>query len=396
MPMSRKQADTRFVAPFVTAALVAVCAVLLSGCASRGPEPLEIRDARLALQDAKNAGADQLAPELMNSAQAHLTTAQAVWRDRGDTAQTVHYARLADSEARNAQFLAGARRAQGALDGAARRRGELEIAVREAELRAQAAHAQSEAERVRIESEARQRLDRERLEAAEAARAASQREADERVRALEASLEAERRKSAEQQQQAQIDALNKQLESERRAAEEARKASEAEAAAARRAAEEERARAEQIARQSADRERSQSELVIRLQQLEKETRVESRGIVVTLPGGVYFDSGKADVKPAMSDRLAEVGKALASAPERHILIEGHTDSTGKMDFNMRLSQLRAESVKAVLVANGVAPDRIEIHGYGPTKPVADNKSPSGRSQNRRVEIVIQGGAAGGR
>ena len=117
---------------------------------------------------------------------------------------------------------------------------------------------------------------------------------------------------------------------------------------------------------------------------------------MTLPGGVYFDSGKADVKPAMSDRLGEVGKALASSPEAHILIEGHTDSTGKMDFNMRLSQLRAESVKAVLVANGVAPDRIEIHGYGPTKPVADNGTPGGRSQNRRVEIVIQGGAAAAR
>ena len=390
-----KQGDTSrsFTASLVSAAFVSGCAALLLGCASKGPEPLEIRDARIALQDAKSAGADQLAPDLMNASQAHLATAQTVWRDRADSAQTIHYARLADSEARNAQFRARARRAQEALDLATKRRGELEIAVRDAEIRAQAAHAQSESERQRMEAEARQRLDRERMEATQADRENAQRAANERVRALEASLEAERRKSTEQQQQAQIDALNTQLANERRAVEEARKASEAEVAAARRAADEERARSQEMEKKNADRERSQSELLIRLQQVEKMTRVESRGIVVTLAGNVYFDSSKADVKPALRDRLAEVGKALASAPDRHILIDGHTDSTGKMDFNMHLSELRAESVKAVLVANGVAPDRIETHGYGPTKPVTDNGTPNGRSQNRRVEVVIQGGAA---
>ncbi|MEO6326120.1 MAG: OmpA family protein, partial [Thermoanaerobaculia bacterium] len=273
------------------------------------------------------------------------------------------------------------------------RRGELEIAARDAEIRAQSARAQSDAERQRMAAETRQRLDAERMAAAQADRENAQRAADERVRALEASLESERRKSSEQQQQQQIETLKAQLEAERRNVDEAKKASEAEVAAARRAADEERARAQEIEKKSADRDRSQSELLIRLQQVEKETRVESRGIVVTLAGNVYFDSSKADVKPGLRDRLAEVGRALASAPDRHILVEGHTDSTGKMDFNMRLSQLRAEAVKAVLVSNGVAPDRIETHGYGPTKAVADNATPSGRSQNRRVEVVIQGGAA---
>ncbi len=92
-------------------------------------------------------------------------------------------------------------------------------------------------------------------------------------------------------------------------------------------------------------------------------------------------------------RLADIGKALASVPDRHILIDGHTDSTGRAAYNLKLSELRAESVKAVLVANGVSPDRIETHGYGSTKPVADNATASGRGQNRRVEIVVQGESA---
>ena len=363
---------------------------LAAACASRGPEPLEVRDARLALQDAKSAGADQLAPDLLGTAQAHLNTAQNVWRDRGDSAATIHYARLADSEARDAEFRAREKRARQELDDAAKRTAQLEIAVRDAELRAQASRARSESERQRIESEVRLRQERERMEAAAAAHESAQRAADERVRAAEAALEAERRKSAEQQQQAQVEALKTQLENERRAAEEARRASEAEIAAARKAAEEERARAQETERINAERERAQNDLLARLQKIETTTRVESRGIVLTLPGSVYFDSGKSDVKPGVRDRMSEIGQALAAVPDRHILVEGHTDSTGKMDFNMRLSELRAEAVKAILVSNGVSPDRIEVHGYGPTKPVASNASQGGRSQNRRVEVVVQG------
>src|SRR5664280_605348 len=89
-------------------------------------------------------------------------------------------------------------------------------------------------------------------------------------------------------------------------------------------------------------------------------------------------------------RLTDPGEALAGASDRKILVEGHTDSTGSAEFNMKLSELRAESVKAVLVENAVSPDRIETHGYASTKPVASNGTPAGRSQNRRVEVVVQG------
>jgi outer membrane protein OmpA-like peptidoglycan-associated protein len=93
----------------------------------------------------------------------------------------------------------------------------------------------------------------------------------------------------------------------------------------------------------------------------------------------------------MRERLTEIGRALAKVPDRHILIEGHTDSDGAASYNLELSRLRAESVRSVLVAGGVGPDRVETHGYGKTRPVASNASAAGKAQNRRVEIVLQGG-----
>jgi len=157
-----------------------------------------------------------------------------------------------------------------------------------------------------------------------------------------------------------------------------------------RAATEERARTDEARRQADEREKTQADLLARLQQIEQSVRVEPRGIILTLPGSVYFDSGHSDVKPRSRERLARIGQALAGASDRKILVEGHTDSTGLAKSNMKLSELRAESVKNILVENAVSGDRIETHGYGSTKPVASNSTPEGRSQNRRVEIVVQG------
>jgi outer membrane protein OmpA-like peptidoglycan-associated protein len=157
-----------------------------------------------------------------------------------------------------------------------------------------------------------------------------------------------------------------------------------------RAADEERARADEARRQAAEREKAQGDLLARLQRIEESVRVEPRGIVLTLPGSVYFDSGRSDVKPGARERLARIGQVLAGSSDGKILVEGHTDSTGQAKSNMKLSELRAESVKTILVENAVSSDRIETHGYGSTKPVASNGTPAGRSQNRRVEIVVQG------
>jgi outer membrane protein OmpA-like peptidoglycan-associated protein len=113
-----------------------------------------------------------------------------------------------------------------------------------------------------------------------------------------------------------------------------------------------------------------------------------RGMVMTL-GDVLFATGKADLQPgAMStiDRLAEF---LAEYPEKTVLIEGHTDSTGSESFNQGLSERRAMAVKTALIQSAVDPARIATVGYGQTRPIADNNSPEGRLKNRRVEIVIK-------
>ena len=366
----------------VSAVLAAAAVLLFLGaCAGTKPEPVELTDARLALQDARSAGAAQYAAEKLAAAQAHLVTAENTFKADVDAA--IHYARLADSEARTARYQAEARKARLALDSGAKRRAELEVAVRDAEIKALAVRARTDAERARFESEARAREERGRSEAAATAREATQRAADERVRELQARLDAERHKSAETQQQAQIDALKAQIEEQKKLTDE-------QVAAARRAADEERARADEARKQAAEREKAQGDLLVRLQQIEQSVRVEPRGIVLTLPGGVYFESSRSDVKPGARERLARIGQALAGASDRKILVEGHTDSTGSAEFNMKLSELRAESVKAVLVENAVSPDRIETHGYASTKPVASNGTPAGRSQNRRVEVVVQG------
>ncbi|MFT3922965.1 MAG: OmpA family protein [Myxococcales bacterium] len=117
---------------------------------------------------------------------------------------------------------------------------------------------------------------------------------------------------------------------------------------------------------------------------------EDRGMVITLSGGVLFASGKASLLPSAQAKLSEVADALSeSAPDSAILVEGHTDSQGSARFNQELSSDRANAVRAYLVSHGVAADRIRAEGLGFTRPVADNGTPEGRANNRRVEIVVQ-------
>jgi outer membrane protein OmpA-like peptidoglycan-associated protein len=117
---------------------------------------------------------------------------------------------------------------------------------------------------------------------------------------------------------------------------------------------------------------------------------DTRGTVITLSGGVLFASAKYDLLPAAQANLAQVADALTkSDPDSRIIVAGHTDSQGGQAYNQELSQHRAEAVRLFLVSHGVAPDRVTAQGFGPSQPVADNSSPEGRADNRRVEIVIQ-------
>ncbi|WP_240731887.1 OmpA family protein [Geobacter sp. FeAm09] len=101
---------------------------------------------------------------------------------------------------------------------------------------------------------------------------------------------------------------------------------------------------------------------------------------------IKFDTNKADIKPQYHDELKKLADFLKEFPNAKGSIEGHTDSVGTMSGNMKLSQRRAESVRNYLIKNfGIAPERLGAKGFGPTKPVADNKTAAGKQQNRRIE-----------
>ena len=115
---------------------------------------------------------------------------------------------------------------------------------------------------------------------------------------------------------------------------------------------------------------------------------EPRGMVITLSGSVLFASNRAVLLPDARTRLDQVAEVLLTTRERHLTVEGYTDSQGSVNYNLDLSQRRADAVRSYLVERGYQGDLIQAHGLGKGSPVADNASAEGRANNRRVEIII--------
>ena len=142
---------------------------------------------------------------------------------------------------------------------------------------------------------------------------------------------------------------------------------------------------ERLARNDAEQQLAKSR-----QELEQFAQVRdmARGTVITLSGGVLFETGKSELLPGAQDRLSRVADYLKNSP-RHVVVEGYTDSTGSSSTNMSLSQRRADSVRDYLIAQGVPTDRLSAQGKGESSPVASNANSAGRAMNRRVEIILQ-------
>lgn len=126
------------------------------------------------------------------------------------------------------------------------------------------------------------------------------------------------------------------------------------------------------------------------EELEKvaDTERAGDGILVTMKDKILFDLDSATVKPAAETSLDKLAAVLVKYPKTTITVAGHTDNTGRPDYNLKLSERRADAVRFALADRGVAASRVTTMGFGAENPVASNTTPDGRTENRRVELHI--------
>jgi outer membrane protein OmpA-like peptidoglycan-associated protein len=347
---------------------------------------LDLAEARNAVELARLAGADRFATDTFNKAAGLLATAEearekrrggnAVMMPARQAAQTAEDARLVGLQRQEDAFLAE-QKAQGVArerDALSREQAEA-VRRRQAELDTQTARA------------ARDTAERDAQSAATARTAAeldSRTAAAGQAAAVRATADADAARSA-------ADAARIQAEGARAAAE----AQALQADTARRAAELQAQQAQGVAAQS-----EQDKIVLREQLREQlnvilDTRETARGLIVNL-SDVLFDTGSASLKPGAREKLARVSGILVSHPGLRLEVEGHTDGVGTDSYNQALSERRAESVRAYLVAQKIASTSVGAVGFGEGQPVATNGTAAGRQQNRRVELVVSGDIIGRR
>ena len=339
--------------------------------------PLDLLEARNAVAIAKAAGAQQYAGDSVQKAEDMLQRAEDYYQRKQGRTPIGTAARGATQMAEDARVLTlrkkesereeAARRA--AADAQAKAEADAESAKRDAEqAQAQAnedARKRAEAEQARAEAERQQATMLAQQQASEAQLAAARNAADDAQRRLQdaqnqmAQAEQERQQAEMQSQQAQ----QQTQEAQRQA-------------------------------QQAIQEKEQMRARLR-EQLNQvlQTRDTARGLIVSMPD-VLFDFNKYTLKSEARERLAKISGIVEAYPGLKLQVEGHTDSIGSDEYNVQLSEKRADSVRAYLVSNGVRPDSVSAQGFGKADPVADNSTASGRKLNRRVDMVVSGDVIG--
>ncbi len=297
--------------------------------------PLDMYEARNAVEIAKSRGAEQYAPEIFSKAQSSLQMAEnALTQDSGKN-QVISAARQTIQFAEDARSLA-------------------------------------------VRRETAQRIQQEK-EAAAAAAAAQAKAAADAQAAEEARRQAELTAAKEAQMKAEAAAQAAQAASQ---------------AAAKQAALQAKAQAakDEAARAQAATEALRAQLLRQLNDVLQTTDT-PRGLVVNM-ADVLFQTGKYALSTDAQLKLAKLSGIIQAHPGLNLAIEGYTDNTGTADFNMTLSQQRADTVRTFLITQGLSPDSISSKGLGEADPIADNSTPAGRKLNRRVEIIVSGSVIG--
>lgn len=306
--------------------------------------PLQLREARLAMAIAKAQGAYTYAADTMQKADDDMVNAEGFNKTK-DLKRLETSAREATQMAEDARRITLQKQADQAQRAAALRESQAQATAVDAQAKA------AEEARLRASAEA-------------AASLAEKQKHDAEV------LMASAREAQQNAEQARLEAVaeEQKLAAEKAAADTARQQSEKDAQSLR------------------ERLKDQLNMVLM-------TRDTARGLIVSM-SDVLFDTNQATLKPGAKEKLAKVSGILLAYPTLHLTLNGFTDSTGSDDYNLSLSEHRADAVREYLVANGIPAANIESHGLGKADPVASNDTAAGRQQNRRVEMVVNGDVIG--
>jgi outer membrane protein OmpA-like peptidoglycan-associated protein len=363
--------------------------------------PLELYEARNAVQIARGMGADRFAAETFQKAEKSLAEAEAYQKRNAGRKPVTMTAREAVQTAEDSRAIAVKRQDELAL--AAERQGSVD---REARAETGRVAAQSETDRVTRDAEAARisaaaQADRVKREndarIAAGAADADRLRLENETRATAAKAEADRLKIENDTRAtaAKTEADRLKLESDSRMAAAGSEAdrlklqNDAQRAAT-------QAELDSAARQTANLEAQKIELrVLLLKQFNAilQTRDTVRGLIVNM-SDVLFDTGKYTLRPLAREKLAKVAGIVSGHPGLRLDVEGHTDSVGGDDYNQQLSEQRGAAVRDYLLQQGMAVSAVTTKGFGKTQPVASNDTAQGRQENRRVEIVISGEVIG--
>src|ERR1035437_4785611 len=325
--------------------------------------PLEMYEARNAAEIARSRGADRYAADIFAQVDESLKKAEDALARKAGNQEIVSAARQAVQFAEDARALAAQRQ-------------EEERIAQEREAAAALAKAESEAKAAAEAAEAKRKADEEAQRQAELAAAREVKiKAEAELAAVKAKLEADAQAA---QAKAEADAL-------------AQAKADAEALAARTKAEADEREAKAMAEVEQARKAAEALRAQLLEQFNRilDTRDTQRGLVINM-ADVLFDTGKFELRPIAREKLARLAGIVLAHPGLNLDIEGHTDSTGSDEFNQKLSDQRADSVRKYLIEQGLPETSLIAMGFGKSMPVADNSTAAGRQQNRRVEIIVSG------